>query len=526
MKRTRVSSAARAFLLLAPLTLVAAPRLRAQQLIQERLDLAALAQIREEGLNRSRIDTLAQQLLDGIGARLTGSTHLRRAQEWAAQTMRSWGLVNVVIEPWDSLFGRGWERVSYSGRFLEPYVQPLRAEPQAWSGSTRGTVQCPVVLIEVTDTAQLAQYSGRLRGACVMYQRWSPIAPEWTAPPRRWDADSLVAAYANPPRPQPQGPGGPGPQAQQQFQQQQALNRAILNLIRREQAAAILLPSGWTYGILRTGGHPDGRLARDSAYEPVPALLVAHEQYGQLWRLAQRGIAARLELNVQNRWVNQDRREYNVLGEIPGTDLRRQVVMIGAHFDSWHSGQGATDNAAGSLVMLEAMRILRALNLPLRRTVRIALWSGEEQGLLGSRHWVRMHAAELPDISAYLNIDNGSGRIRGVYAQGNQAALGIFEQVLAPFRDLGVVAGRMHNTGGTDHLAFDAVGVPGFQFVQDPLEYGIRSHHSYVDTYERLVMDDLRQMATIVAWSVYTLANRDEMMPRKPAPRPATGGGN
>lgn len=507
------------------LAVAAAPANAQQQVLQERLDLAALTRIREEGLNRSQVDSLAQQLLDGIGPRLTGSTQLRRAQEWAAQTMRRWGLQNVVIEPWDSLFGRGWERVSFSGRFLEPYVQPLRAEPQAWSGSTRGTVQCPVVLIQVTDTAQLASYSGRLRGACVMYQRWSPIPPEWTAPPRRWDADSLVAAYANPPRAQPQGPGPGGPQAPQ-FQQMQAMNRAILNMIRREQAAAILLPSVWTYGILRTGGHPDGRLARDSAYEPVPALLVAHEQYGQLYRLAQRGVPARLELNVQNRWVNQDRREFNVLGEIPGGDLRHQVVMIGAHFDSWHSGQGATDNAAGSLVMMEAMRILRTLNLPLRRTVRIALWSGEEQGLLGSRHWVRMHAAELPNISAYLNIDNGSGRIRGVYAQGNAAALGIFEQVLAPFRDLGVVAGRMHNTGGTDHLAFDAVGVPGFQFVQDPLEYGIRSHHSYVDTYERLVMDDLKQMATIVAWTAYTLANRDEMMPRKPAAQPATGGGN
>ncbi len=231
-------------------------------------------------------------------------------------------------------------------------------------------------------------------------------------------------------------------------------------------------------------------------------------------------------MNVQNRWVNPDRREFTVVGELPGTDLRDQVVMIGAHFDSWHSGQGATDNAAGSIVMMEAMRILRTLDLPLRRTVRIALWSGEEQGLIGSRTWVRMHAAELDRVSAYLNIDNGSGRLRGVWGQYNEAAVRVLDQILAPFRDVGIVVSRLHPTSGTDHLSFDARGVPGFQFIQDPLEYGIRSHHSYVDTYERLVMDDLKQAATIVAWTVYTLANRDQMLPRRPRPQAATGGGN
>jgi Zn-dependent M28 family amino/carboxypeptidase len=196
--------------------------------------------------------------------------------------------------------------------------------------------------------------------------------------------------------------------------------------------------------------------------------------------------------------------------------------MSGAHYDSWYGGTGATDNGAGSVVMMEAMRILKTLNLPLRRTVRIALWTGEEQGLIGSRDWVRKHRAEMPNISAYLNVDNGSGRLRGVYAQGNMAVMPIFEQVLAPFRDLGIVATIPNNTGGTDHLSFDAAGVPGFQFIQDPLEYGTRTHHTQADTYERLVMDDLRQAATVVAWTVYTLANREEMMPRKPAPAAGT----
>lgn len=502
------------------LALLAGP-VAAQQPIQERLDMAALERIRDEGLNRSKIDSLAQVLLDGYGSRLTASPGLRRAQEWAAGTLRGWGLVNVNLEPWDSLFGRGWERVSYSGRMLEPVMQPLRAEPQAWSGSTRGAVTCPVVYIDIQDTTELAQYAGRLRGACVMWQPWNPIGPEFTFAPRRVDADTLIWLSSQPVPEQPRRQAGP-PQPNEQmqrFQAAQARNAAIMRFMRREQPAVYLVGSGWTFGNLRTGGHLDGRLARDSAYEPIPQLQVTHEQYGQMYRLARRGVPVRLELNVQNRFTNPDKREYTVVGELPGTDRAQELVIIGGHFDSWHSGQGAVDNAAGSLAMMEAMRILRTLNLPLRRTVRIALWSGEEQGLLGSRHYVRMHTAELPRVSAYLNIDNGSGRLRGVWGERNTDAVRVFEQILAPFRDLGVVASNPRPTGGTDHMSFDRAGVPGFQFIQDPLEYGNRSHHSAQDTYERLVIDDLKQAATIVAWTVYTIANRDELMPRKaPAP--------
>ncbi|OGT99701.1 MAG: hypothetical protein A2085_04775 [Gemmatimonadetes bacterium GWC2_71_10] len=509
-------------LILGLVALATAP-LAAQQPVQERLDMAALARIRDEGLNHSRVDSMAQQLLDGIGSRLTASPGLRRAQEWAVGTMRGWGLVNVALEPWDSLFGRGWERVSYSGRMIEPVMQPLRAEPMAWSGSTpRGAaVTCPVVYINIQDTTELAQYAGRVRGACVMWQNWNPIGPEFTFAPRRIDADTLIWLATQPVPEQPRRQAGPPQPSEQmrQFQAVQARNAAIMRFLRREQPAVYLISSGWTMGNLRTGGHLDGRLARDSAYEPIPQLMVTHEQYGQMWRLARRGVPVRLEVNVQNRWSNPDKREYTVVGELPGTDRAQELVIIGAHFDSWHSGQGAVDNAAGSLAMMEAMRILRTLNLPLRRTVRIALWSGEEQGLIGSRHYVRMHAAEQPRISAYLNIDNGSGRLRGVWGERNAAAVQVFEQILRPFADLGVVTSNLRPTGGTDHMSFDRAGVPGFQFIQDPLEYGNRSHHSAQDTYERLVMDDLKQAATIVAWSVYTIANRDEMMPRKmPAP--------
>ncbi len=496
---------------------LAAP-VAAQQVVTERLDLAALAKIRAEATERSQVESLAGYLTDVIGPRLTGSPAMDRANDWAVATFTKWGLADARTEPWDSAFGRGWERVSYSGRFLEPFVQPLNATSQAWSGSTKGTITCRVVAMEVQDTAELAQWRGKLKGACVLRNPPADIPPEFSPAPRRLDADTLLA-------PVPERPAGPGqrdPDQMARFRQMQAVNQAVGAFLRQEQPAAILLPSGWTYNILRTGGHPDGRLARDSVYNPVPALLVSHEHYGQMWRNAKRGVPVRLELNVQNRFHDADRTERNAFAEIPGGDKGDELVMIGAHFDSWHAGTGATDNGAGSVIMMEAMRILKAAGLPMRRTVRIGLWSGEEQGLIGSRSWVRAHRADLGKVSAYLNVDNGAGRLRGIWTQSNAAAGPVFEAVFSPLADLGVVAVRHGNTGGTDHLAFDAAGVPGFNYIQDPLEYGIRTHHSNADTYERFVMDDLKQAATVVAWTVYTLANRDEMMPRKPAGEQAT----
>lgn len=511
-------------LLAAAVAVALATPLAAQQaMLQERLDLGALARIRDEGLNRSHVDSLGGYLTDVIGPRLTASGGLRRAQDWAAQTFRSWGMTNVNIEPWDSLFGRGWERVSFAGRQVEPYAQPLNAVAMAWTGSTRGTVTCPVMIVTVAADSDLAQYNGRLRGACILRTPPRVIGDEFTAPATRWDADSLIALSTRVLANRPNAPQGPPANAAQNFQAQQQFNARLYPWLQQQGVVAILNPSGWGFGMLLTGGGPQSRQARDSAnFEPLPALTVSVEHYGQLWRNAQRGVPTRLELNIQNRFTNPDRREFNVVGEIPGTDMAGQIVMLGAHYDSWHAGTGATDNGAGSIVMMEAMRILKTLNLPMRRTVRIALWSGEEQGLLGSRDYVRKHAAEMANISAYLNVDNGSGRLRGVYAQSNPAVIPVWEQILSPFRDLGVVAMMPGNTGGTDHLSFDAVGVPGFQYVQDGLDYGTRTHHSNLDTYERLSMDDLKQMATIVAWSVYTIANRDDMMPRKPAAPRAT----
>jgi len=521
MKPARVLAAATA------LALFAVPLLAQQQAVQERLDMAALARIRDEGLNHSYLDSLAQQLMDGIGPRLTASPSLRRAQDWAAQVLRGWGLANVRIEPWDSVFGRGWERVSFSARWLEPYVQPLYGMPLAWSGSTRGTVTCPVKVVQLNDTTAFARYEGQLRGACALVQRGpgTPLGPEWRPAATRIDADSILA-WAGRPLPQPGGQRPQAtPEAQARFQSFRAMQQRIGEWLTRQGLVAILQGSAWNFGLILGSAGPQAAQARDSAnFEPLPAVIVSYEQAGQMVRDLARDVPVRLELNVQNRFTNPDRREFNVIGEIPGTDLANQVVMIGGHFDSWYGGTGATDNGAGSIVMMEAMRILKTLNLPLRRTVRIGLWSGEEQGLLGSRAWVRAHRAELDNMSAYLNVDNGTGQLRGVYAQGNAAVMPIFDELLAPFHDLGVVASIPNNTGGTDHLSFDAAGVPGFQFIQDPIDYGTRTHHSQVDTYERLQMDDLKQAATIVAWCVYEIANRDQMMPRKP--QTAAMGGN
>jgi carboxypeptidase Q len=492
-----------------------APAQQAQQLptvAQERVDLTVVERIRDEGFNRSHIEELARHLNDVIGPRLTGSPGMRRANDWTAETFRGWGLHNVVVEPWGE-FGRGWERVSYAGRITEPFVQPLIAQPLAWSGSTRGTAAGPVVAIEATTPADLAQYSGRLRGAWILPQRHVPHAPEFREYTRRFDANDLL--YPTPPP--------PPPAAQQQAAQQQQFAQpgpsvaAVLDsMARAEGALGYLRPSQWAYGILRVGG-----VSRTDP-NPMPALVVSHDQYGQMWRNATHGVTVRVELDVQNRFFTDDLQSYNTLADIPGTDLADQLVMIGAHLDSWHTGTGATDNAAGSVIMMEAMRILRTLGLQPRRTVRIGLWSGEEQGLLGSRFYLQNHPELHDRISVYLNIDNGTGRLRGIWNQSNPAATPIFEQLLWPFRDIGIVAVRHGNTGGTDHLSFDRIGIPGFNFIQDPIEYSLRTHHSSADTFDRLVIDDLKQAAVIVAATVYHLATRDEMFPRKPAP--ATNG--
>jgi hypothetical protein len=484
------------------------------QIAQERVDLDVIRKIREEGLQRSQLPDLAGHLTDVIGPRLTGSPGMRAANDWTAEKLRGWGFTNVTVEPWGE-FGRGWERVAYSGRVLTPYVQALQAIPTAWTGSTKGMVTGAAAIVRADSVADLAQYKGKLKGAIVLSQPLREIPQEWEAAAQRTSLDELLGP------PAPEGPEREQPDRQQMMERMRRMRElrdSADRLFRAEGVVAVLVPSSRAYGILRGGGSTAGRDPKNP--EPLPELIVSQEQYAQIHRNITRGVPVKLELNVQNRFFTEDLKAYNTLADFRGTDKADEYVMLGAHLDSWHLGTGAMDDAAGTVVMMEAMRILKVLGLQPRRTVRIGLWSAEEQGLLGSRNWVTNHPELHAKISAYVNVDNGTGKIRGIWDQSNDAVIPLFEQILWPFRDLGVVAVKHGDTGGTDHLSFDRVGIPGFNFIQDPIAYSTQSHHTFLDVYDHMQLDDLKQAAVVVAATVWQLATRDDMVPRKPTPPP------
>jgi carboxypeptidase Q len=491
----------------AALLLAATATLLPAQTAQERIDRDVNERIRAEGLGNSQIAELAGHLTEVIGPRLTGSPGMKRANEWTAAKFREWGLTDVRVEPWGE-FGRGWERVSYFGRMTEPYVQPLEGQPFAWTGSTAGTIAGEVLVLHADSPEEIGpKYRGRVRGAIVAAAPPVALQPEFNLVPRRFNAEGLADRFGE----RREVPTEPG--AQERVLRQQAVQRAINELLAEEEPALIVRPSPWQYGVLRVSG-AGSRTA--GAPEGPAIVMLAAEQYNQIWRNSvQRGVATRVEFNVQNRFYEDDLKSYNTLASIRGTDKAGEYVMIGAHLDSWHGGQGATDNAAGSVIMMEAMRILKSIGVQPRRTIVIGLWSGEEQGIHGSREWVNANREIWPQISAYLNVDNGTGRLRGIWTQSNPAVGPIFEQMLEPFRDLDVVRVAHGNTGSTDHVSFDRVGLPGFNFIQDPIEYSIRTHHSHMDTFDRLVLDDLRQAAVVVASVAYHIAMREQLMPRK-----------
>jgi len=491
---------------LAGIALLWAAPVGTAQVAQEAVDLGVVRAIREEGLENSHIEKLGGYLTDVIGPRLTGSPGMMRANEWTAEILTDWGLTNVIVEPWGE-FGRGWENVSYSGRITEPYVQVLSGYPVAWTGSTNGTTKGAAVVIEFESVADLEQYRGELEGAWILTRKPTVMEPEWDPSPLREPLEDLLAPPAARER-----DAEAWQRRRAEYRRMRAMRDSVSSFLQGEKIAGILTASSRTYGLLRLGGG-SGRSTENEI--PAPELAVTHEQYGQIYRNVKRGIPVQVEIEIKNKFFEDDLQAYNTLGDIAGSDKADEYVMLGAHLDSWHPGTGATDNAAGSIVMMEAMRILKALDVQPRRTIRIALWSAEEQGLLGSRNWLENNQELWPQISAYVNVDNGTGRIRGVWDQMNEAAIPVFEQILWPFTDLGVVAVRHGNTGGTDHLSFDRVGIPGFNFSQDPIEYSTRTHHTLADRYERLVIEDLQQAAVVVAATVYHLAMRDEMMPRK-----------
>jgi len=501
--------------LMLAVTFLLPAKLVSQVVAQEAVDLGVIEQIREEGLERSQMDAMAMYMTDVIGPRLTASPGIHRAREWLSEKLREFGLENINIEPYGE-FGRGWSREEFSGRILTPYIQPLHAQPAAWTGSTDGTVTGPVVIVRADSAPDLEQYRGMLANAWVLVDSAVDIEPEFEQWDRRFEVETLMEPVE--PQARPQRDSDVMQRMRERWRRMREMQVARALMFQQEGVAGILSRSSRNYGILRSTSNSQG--IDPNSPEPLPQLIVSAEQYGQLYRNVARGENVTLEVNVQNQFHSDDLNGYNLLADIPGTDLSDEYVMIGGHLDSWYMGTGAVDNAAGCLVMLEALRILKEVGVEPRRTIRIALWTGEEQGFLGSRGWLNKHEDLHDDISAYLNFDNGTGKIRGIYTQMNEQVIPIFEQILWPFRDLDVVSVWNRNTGGTDHIPFDAAGIPGFQFIQDPIEYSQRHHHTYLDTYDHMLIEDLMHSAVVVASTAYHLAMRDEMLPRKEAPIP------
>ena len=491
----------------------------------EKVDMDVISKIRKEGLENSKVMETALYLTDVTGPRLTASPGYMRAATWAKNKLTEWGLSQANLEPWGE-FGKGWEQTKCYVAMTAPYYMPLIAMPKAWTGSTpgNGAMKAEVVLIKAKDSVELMKYAGTLKDKVVMTWSTAKLSPSFEADGRRF-ADTTLDRMASAEPRQQQGGGG---RNQGNNAGQFNLQRRMNEIINKEQPALVLAmtANGNDGTIFVSSG---GQYNKDAQIVPASVVL-SSDDYLRIQRLIEAGIPVTLEAEVKTKFFTEDLKGYNVIAEIPGTDktLKEELVMLGGHLDSWHAATGATDNAAGCAVMMEAVRILKAIGFKPRRTIRIALWSGEEQGLHGSRNYVKNHFADpakmVPTadhgkVSAYYNLDNGTGKIRGVYLQGNKDVGPIFSKWLEPFKDLGAGTVTINNTGGTDHLAFDAVGIPGFQFIQDQIEYNTRTHHTNMDTYDHLVAEDLKQAATIIASFVYNTAQRDQKLPRKAMPQ-------
>ncbi|MEO7524573.1 MAG: M20/M25/M40 family metallo-hydrolase [Ferruginibacter sp.] len=503
----------------------------------ETIDQSVLDRIRKEGLEDSKIMDIAFHLTDASGPRLTNSPGFMRAANYARDQLAEWGLVNTVLDPWGD-FGKSWELQKSYVAITSPWYKSLEAYPKAWTAGTAGPQHAEVMLITAKDSSGLDIYRGKLSGKILIVDRTDAYQLSFEADATRFtdaELDSMAKIRIEPVDTAAQRKRRE--QNRNANRTQQALLTTLKSLAVSEGAIAIFSTSirnhDGTVFVQQAGPY--------KTTDPANFLDIAlqWEDYMTIVRMMKNSIPVQMNVDVQTKFFTDDIKGYNVIAEIKGTDqnLKDEVVMLGGHLDSWHAGTGATDNAAGSAVMMEAIRILKASGIKPKRTIRIALWSGEEQGLLGSRGYVKKTFADPADmkllpahekLSVYFNLDNGTGKIRGIYTQGNEAVRPIFQQWLAPFKDMGAKTVTLSNTGGTDHLAFDAVGLPGFQFIQDPLEYDTRNHHSNMDVYDHLQEADLKQAATIVAVFVYHAAMRDAKIPRKELPqaRPAGKTGN
>jgi len=523
----------------------------------ENVDLEMMKKIRQEGMERSQVMETLSWLTDVHGPRLTNSPQYKAACEWAKGKLTGWGLQNANLEAWGP-FGRGWSLEGFTANIVKPNYIPLIAYPKAWSPSTDGVVRGQVVYFDAKTPDDLGKYKGKLKGAIVLMAPLRETQAHFRPEGRRMTDEELLTLSNS----ATLTPGGGGNRRGGGNPDQ----RAALELVNKkwqmvyEEGAAVALDAGRGDGgtiFVQSVTMPSAadvsfdRRPRPWASDAkvIPQASLAAEHYNRIVRMLTKGVPVELEVQIKAKFQDQDLMGYNVIAEIPGSDLKDEIVMVGGHFDSWHSGTGATDNGAGSAVAMEVVRIIQALGVKPRRTIRIGLWGGEEQGLIGSRAHVEKHYASRPTqgaqggapggapggppggasgpisvkpahekFSAYFNLDNGTGKIRGVYLQGNEAVRPIFRAWLEPFRDLGASTLTSRNTSGTDHLSFDGVGLPGFQFIQDEIEYDTRTHHSNMDVYDRIQADDMKQASVIIAGFVYNAAMRDGKLPRKPMP--------
>ena len=520
---------------------------------RETLDLDMYQRIRDEGLYHSHIMEYASALTDGIGPRLTGSPNMTKANNWTRDQFTAMGCANAHLESWGE-FGMGWQQLNAWARMTSPDTAVFIAQAVPWSPATAGPVTGQAIWLDVKSEKDLDKYKGKLAGKIVLLGDMREVGPVDKPLLTRRDDQELKDTKAYP----LSDPDADFDKFVAKYLEQIALRGKIGKFAADEHAVAILVPSrdgarnGGSGGVIfdDTGEALDWFAYRRDHIAPLPVMVTAIENYGRVYRLLKANVPVSIELNVDTKFLGDHEQGYDTIAEIPGTDpkLKDEVVMVGGHLDSWASGTGATDNGAGTLVAMEVMRILNSLGVKPRRTIRVALWSGEEEGLFGSVGYVKQHFGafplsnapdqqQLPDfvrkpvgplalkpeqklITAYFNVDNGGGRLRGVYLQGNATIEPIFAQWIAPLNDLGVTTLTLRSTGSTDHVAFDAVGIPGFQFIQDGLDYGARTHHSNMDTYERLLPEDLKQAAVVEAIFVYNAAMRDQMLPRKPLPHP------
>ena len=526
------------------------PSYELPQPAKENLDYNMYQQIRIEGLTHSHVMEYASALMDGIGPRLTGSPNLKRANEWTRDQLAAMGCSNAHLEDWGE-FGMGWQQLNTWTRMASPDTAVFITQAAPWSPSSNGTISGQAVSMDVKKEEDLDKYKGKLAGKVVLLGEMREVKPVDKPLFERMDDKDLAKIVEYPLTPEPE-------YFTPELMKRLELRQKISKFLAEEHALAVVLPSrdgrnnggsGGTIFVDSSGGLGWFSYQREHI-QPVPVVIAAIENYGRVYRLLKANVPVTIEMNVDVKFTGDHEHGFDTIAEIPGTDpkLKDEVVMVGGHLDSWAAATGATDNGAGTVVAMEVMRILNALQVKPRRTIRIGLWTGEEQGLFGSIGYVKQHfgfvplstapdQVKLPEwlrkpagplvlkpdqqkISGYFNVDNGSGKILGVYLQENVAEAPIFAQWIEPLKDLGVTAISVRNTEGTDHESFDAVGIPGFQFIQDKLDYASRTHHSNMDTYERLQPGDLAQAATVEAIFVYNTAMRDQMLPRKPLPHP------